>query len=108
MKSLGSRVHYMDVSVGKIGFRALEVHGGTGPIKVVADMSCPSNVVWLLQMDTWKLYTSGPAPKILDEDGLKFLRQATSDGYEVRWGYRGNLACDFPGANVRISVNNAT
>ena len=97
-----------DVSVGKLGFRALVLEGATGPIRVMADMNCPSTVAWLLQMDTWKLVTHGSAPHIADEDGLRILRQATSDGYEVRWRYRGNLCCDFPGGNVRISLNNAT
>ena len=72
-KALGSKVSYVDVKVNpEIGFRGILVHGPRGPIKVVPDQNCPNGVAYLLQMDVWKLYSLGKAPKILDSAGLKF------------------------------------
>ena len=104
-KALGSKVSYVDVKVNpEIGFRGILVHGPRGPIKVVPDQNCPKDVAFMLQMDVWKLYSLGKAPKILDSDGLKFLRDSSADSVEVRVGYYAQLGCRGPGYNVRIAL----
>ena len=104
-KALGSKVSYVDVKASpEIGFRGILIHGPRGPIKVIPDQNCPKNVAFMLQMDVWKLYSLGKAPKILDSDGLKFLRDSTADSVEVRVGYYAQLGCRGPGYNVRIAL----
>ena len=104
-KALGSKVSYVDVKVSpEIGFRGVLIHGPRGPIKVVPDQNCPKDVAYMLQMDVWKLYSLGKAPKILDSDGLKFLRDSSADSVEVRVGYYAQLGCRGPGYNVRIAL----
>jgi len=104
-KALGSKVSYIDEKVNpQIGFRGILIHGPRGPIKVIPDQNCPSDVAFMLQMDVWKLYSLGKAPKILDSDGLKFLRESADDAIEVRVGYYAQLGCRGPGYNARISL----
>ena len=104
-KALGSKVSYVDVKASpEIGFRGILIHGPRGPIKVIPDQNCPKDVAFMLQMDVWKLYSLGKAPKILDSDGLKFLRDSTADSVEVRVGYYAQLGCRGPGYNVRIAL----
>lgn len=104
-KALGSKVQYVDLKVNAdIGFRGMVINGPRGPIQIVPDQNCPSSVAYLLQLDTWKLYSLGKAPKILDADGLKMLRQSTADGVEVRVGYYAQIGCRGPGLNVRIAL----
>ena len=104
-KALGSKVSYVDVKASpEIGFRGILIHGPRGPIKVIPDQNCPKNVAFMLQMDVWKLYSLGKAPKILDSDGLKFLRESTADAVEARVGYYAQLGCRGPGYNVRVSL----
>jgi len=104
-KALGSKVSYVDQKVNpEIGFRGILIHGPRGPIKVIPDQNCPPNVAYMLQMDVWKLYSLGKAPKILDSDGLKFLRDSSADSVEVRVGYYAQLGCRGPGYNVRIAL----
>ena len=104
-KALGSKVSYVDVKASpEIGFRGILVHGPRGPIKVIPDQNCPKDVAFMLQMDVWKLYSLGKAPKILDSDGLKFLRDSSADSVEVRVGYYAQLGCRGPGYNVRIAL----
>ena len=104
-KALGSKVSYVDVKVNpEIGFRGILIHGPRGPIKIVPDQNCPKDVAYMLQMDVWKLYSLGKAPKILDSDGLKFLRDSSADSVEVRVGYYAQLGCRGPGYNVRVSL----
>ena len=104
-KALGSKVSYVDVKASpEIGFRGILIHGPRGPIKVIPDQNCPNGVAYMLQMDVWKLYSLGKAPKILDSDGLKFLRESTADAVEARIGYYAQLGCRAPGFNVRIGL----
>ena len=105
-KALGSKVSYIDEKVNpQIGFRGILIHGPRGPIKVIPDQNCPSDVAFMLQMDVWKLYSLGKAPKILDSDGLKFLRESTADAVEARVGYYAQLGCRAPGFNVRVALS---
>lgn len=101
---LGSKVMYEDLRVGEIGFEALRINGPTGPIKVIPDLNCPLGFSYLLQMDTWELASLGPCPRFLDLDGLKMLRESTSDAYEVRMGYYAQLICDAPGWNAVLTM----
>jgi hypothetical protein len=104
-KALGSKVSYVDEKVNpEVGFRGILIHGPRGPIKIIPDQNCPPNVAFMLQMDVWKLYSLGKAPKILDSDGLKFLRDSTADSVEVRVGYYAQLGCRGPGYNVRVAL----
>lgn len=101
---LGSKVQYEELRVGEIAFEALRINGPTGPVKVIPDINCPPELAYLLQMDTWKLHTLGSCPKFLDFDGLKSLREASSDAYEVRAGYRGQLYSTAPGRNAVLTM----
>ena len=104
-KALGSKVSYVDIKVKpEIGFRGIEINGPRGPIKVIPDQNCPSNTAFMLDMSMWKLYSLGKAPKILDPDGLRFLRVSSADSVEVRVGYYAQLGCRGPGYNVNIAL----
>lgn len=105
-KSLGSKVQYVDVNttVG-IAFRGIQINNPKGkPVICLADQSCQDDVAWGLQMDTWKLYSLGAAPKLLNQDGNKVLREASEDGVEVRCGYYAQLGCRGPGKNIRLKI----
>ena len=105
-KALGSKVSYVDEKINpQIGFRGILIHGPRGPIKVIPDQNCPKNVAYMLDMSMWKLYSLGKAPKILDSDGLRFLRESAADAVEVRVGYYAQLGCRGPGYNVRVSLS---
>jgi hypothetical protein len=104
-KALGSKVQYIDLQVkAEIGFRGIMINGPRGPIKCIPDQNCPSDRIFGLQMDMWKLYSLGKAVRVIDSDGLQMLRQANADGVEVRYGFYGNLGCRAPGYNVNIKV----
>jgi len=104
-KALGSKVSYVDLSMNaEVGFRGIEINGPRGTIKVVADQNCPADVAFMLQLNTWKLYSLGKAVRVIDTDGLSMLRQASADGVEVRYGHYGQVGCKAPGYNARVSL----
>ena len=102
-KELGSKVQYVDAKLdAEIGFRGISINGPRGVIKCMADANCPSDKAYMLTMNTWKLYSLGEAPKILNQDGNRLLREASADAVEVRVGYYANLGCKAPGHNAVI------
>ena len=105
-KALGSKVQYVDVNtqVG-VGFRGIQLNNPKGkPVIVLADQDCIANTCFMLQMDVWKLYSLGAAPKLLNQDGNRVLRQSDEDGVEIRTGYYAQLGCRAPGFNIRLKL----
>ncbi|NDC95210.1 phage major capsid protein [bacterium] len=106
-KALGSKVQYVDVDAGyeaKLSFKGVMIDGNKKPVICIGDQNCPAAVAYFIQMDTWGLYSLGDAPRILDSDGNKMLREASSDAVEVRVGYYCQLATSSPGYNARIAL----
>lgn len=106
-KSLGSKVQYssVDVANGQVGFSGITIHGPTGKINVIPDLNCPDNRAYILQMDTWKLYSLGEVPTLFDADGKAALRQSAADGVEVRAYYYAQLGCNAPGKNAVVLLD---
>lgn len=105
-KALGSKVQYIDLkATAEVGFRGMLINGPRGPIKVIPDQNCPSDRAFMLQMDVWKLYSLGKAPKILDADGMKMLRETSADAVEVRVGYYAQVGCRGPGFNANVKLS---
>lgn len=104
--ALGPKVRYENVETPnvEVGFRAIVISGPRGPIKVVPDLNCPNSYAFMLDPETWKLYSVGDAPHILDHDGRTSLRESSSDGVEVRIGYYAQLGCRAPGKNGIITL----
>ena len=109
IKTLGSRVQYVDVKHDEIdiSFEGIQVITAYGKVTVLPDRNCPSQTAFLIAMKTWKLRTLGRAPKILiygSYDTNQGLRVGTADAVEIRIGYYGNLTCNGPVANCYISL----
>lgn len=106
IKALGTRREYVDWSgEGEIGFRGVKIQGPAGPIEVFADRNCQAATGYLLQLNTWKLYSLGGVPKIFKYgDGLEMLRLANADASEVRVGDYANLGCRAPGWNSQVQL----
>lgn len=103
VKALGSKVSYdrvASIDEPDVGFEAVKLMGPKGPVKVVPDLNCPKGIGYMLTLNTWSLNSLGPAPGILEEDGMRILRNYNSDDYIVRVGYYANLVCEAPGWNA--------
>ena len=104
-KALGSKVQYIDLTLNpQVGFRGILLNSPKGVVKVIPDLNCQDDIVWMLQLNTFKLYSLGKAVRVIDTDGLAMLRQASADGVEARYGFYGNVGCKAPGFNVRIGL----
>jgi len=106
-KSMGTRARYVmtpSFDAPKIGYKAIEVILGDVEVRIYADRDCPRGRVFVLQLDTWKLYSLGGLPKPLDNDGMNVLRVGTADSVEFQGVYRAVLGCDAPGFNGQFQI----
>lgn len=108
-KSLGSKVQYVSVKheEADIAFAGITIHAPYGPITVIPDRNCIARTAFILQMDTLKFRSLGKAPHILTYglEGLEGLRVGNADALEIRIGYYGNLICNAPCWNCRVSLS---
>jgi hypothetical protein len=106
-KALGARVSYINPKSydAEVSFQGMKFMSPKGPVNVMADRNMFSNRAYSLQMNTWKLYSLGSSPKIIGGDGLKFLRQSSADGVELRVGRYAVLGCTGPGANGVVKLS---
>lgn len=104
-KSLSGKVTYpratINSTVAGISFSVLQFEGDGGTISIVTSPFCPKGNVFMLDMSTIGLYSSGGFPMLLDFDKAEFLRVATDDSYEVRVGGYGAYGCRGPSASAR-------
>lgn len=103
-KALGSKVQYVDVSVAGIGFRGIQVNTGRGIMNVFGDQNCPSDRMFMLQLDTWGLYSLGKVPRIFNGDGQAILRVSDADSLEFRALYYAQLGCKAPFFNGNFKI----
>jgi hypothetical protein len=106
IKSLGAKVQFVDVLAkdAGIGFQGVKVNVGKSIATVIPDRNCPSDRMFMISMDTWKLSSLEGMPMILDMDGLKSLRVSNADALEIRVGYYANVYCEIPGHNGNFQI----
>lgn len=99
-KAVGSRAILVNVKANAtIGFQGIEMASQKGTIKILPDQNCPAGLIYLLQLDTFKLYSMGKAVRTLDLDGLSMLRIGNADGIEIRYASYSQVGCKAPGWN---------
>lgn len=101
-KDLNNQIVLSDSKSGNIGFQHLNVAFNGGMAKVVAERFIPADRIYLLEPESWKLFSIGETPRIFGYDS-KVDRVSGEDSYEVRIGWRAQLGCFAPGHNGVIT-----
>lgn len=105
-KDLQNAVRYDDNPASKgLGTRRLLIYSD-GQCEGHLNVSRTTNdtVVWGFDPSALTLKSIGSAPHIDMEDGMTMLRQASAQGYEVRWFQQATLEFANPMAGLRIKV----
>lgn len=104
-KSLTGKVRITENEVSPgVGFDSIPFYSPTGKVEVYADPKCPSNKIYGLDINSWRLNSLGKAVRILNSDGNDGLRSPTADSVQYRVGFKGNLSCNAPGHNINITI----
>lgn len=74
---------------------------GQFTLKFLADRSCPSNRLYVMQTNTWRIWHTFDLPGfVMNKEGGRIIRDAEDDdAMECRVGAYFNLGCSAPGYN---------
>jgi hypothetical protein len=103
-KEMGQSV-YRNPQDGKGGVGALTILGPDGPCQIISAPKCPANTAWVVDLNSFKLMSSGPTIGILDDDGQVVVRRDASDALEVRAVSFSQLICSNPSLNCAIAFS---
>lgn len=83
-----------------ISFESLTFITPKGKMQIVADAYCPTGHFYVLQLDTWKLYSNGKICRPVNNwIGQMWLPSPTDDIVQARLVTRSFLGCQSPGYN---------
>jgi hypothetical protein len=82
MESKGYREITGKTAVG--GFDAITLVGGGRRVQVLAAQFCPTGTAFCLTQDAYQIHALGGLPSTIGGDGLKLLRKASANDYEIR------------------------
>lgn len=90
---------------GKISFSGVEYMSDAGPIGIFADKMCPDDRIYALNTDFMEAHHR-PDFGWFDDDGTVFLRKASDDAYEARYGgyYQNYIIPTFQGVITGLSI----
>lgn len=107
LKSQSAKVTIIEEVNPDISFDGLQVLTAKGPVIVMPDRNCPADKMFGLAIDTWAYTHVGDPVQMFNLDGNTWLRQATSDGLEIRFFSMGNLVCRVPAHNITMKCSAA-
>lgn len=109
-RSIQGKTEYETVEafdMPQIAFESIVIRSGGRKIRVMCDNSIPSNAAFLLQMDTWTLWSAGgAAARVLNYQnyGAGYIPYYNADALQIRLGGYPLLECTAPGRNVRVQT----
>jgi hypothetical protein len=83
-----------------VGLKGLKI----GSAVALPDMYCPPGKAMGLTLSTWTWKSIGPAPEIVEDDGLQMRRATTGDGFNGELAAYSNLKCEDPGQNGVVTL----
>lgn len=85
-----------------VSYQGVIIEGSPRPVTVLASNKIPYNLGFMLNTENWSLTSMGPATKVIDYDGNRWLRESDDDGIEIRCVSRSQVECKHPIENVQV------
>lgn len=109
--SLDNKAQFVDVQggVAGIGWQGLKLFGRKGPVVVLPDKSCDDTLAYCIDPSSVKLISYGPAPSVIDEDGLQWRFDESTAELVLDLAAYYQLVSDAPGHNgvVKLAASSA-
>jgi len=98
-------VNFLEISPAEhpeIGFEGVKIIGAKGSIDVIPDYACPSTLAAGMDIEQWYCASVGELVRVMNGDGLEFLRLSNSDGLQAYWASYSNLVPLVPRDNCNV------
>jgi hypothetical protein len=87
------------------GFETIRVMTSGGAVKVFPDPDCPTNLGYVISMDSWKIHHLNGLPQLMkNKDGHYFRDIDATNSYKIFGEGYAWLACDAPGRNGCFAI----
>jgi hypothetical protein len=82
----------------------VKVIGAKGSVDVIPDYACPTTLGAGMDIEDWEFASVGEAIRIMNGDGLEFLRLAGADGIQAYWASYANCVPKIPRNNLNLTL----
>ena len=85
----------------EIGYKGWQVNLEGHEVTIFSDRTCQVARCWMSQIETWTMFSAGPAPNFLQKRAGSIIKVSeNADAYEARVGEYFNFSNKAPGWNV--------
>lgn len=89
---------------GTFGYSVLRLATNAGMCDIVCEPHVKHQLAWALNLKHWKIASVDGFPRVMNGDGLKMLRKATSDRYEFRITSYSHAVTPYPSYSGRTPL----
>lgn len=102
---LGAKAIREPVKLGEFAYDSIVQNFSGKKTRFMCDPNLPDTTALGTTRESWKFRSLKGVPRFLTKDfGSQMIVEPAGDALEVRIGWRGNLTCNNPGANVRVTL----
>lgn len=90
---------------GKYGYKFIEMTCVTGDFRIEECPMFDPNICWMTDPSDWTLHSAAGLPSVIDDDGLKWIRDPSTDSYVLQYSGYGSLRTTNPTGLARCPLN---
>lgn len=94
-----------DSGKGKAGYNYIVITTTAVEVRLQEGPSFDPDVCWMTNTEDWTLHSAHGLPAIMDDDGLKWVRDPNTDSYALQYTGYGSLRTENPKALARCPLN---
>lgn len=94
-----------DSGKGKTGYNYVVITTTAIEVRLEEGPMFDPDVCWMTNVDDWNLHSAHGLPAIMDDDGLKWIRDPNTDSYALQYTGYGSLRTENPKALARCPLD---
>lgn len=94
-----------DSGKGKTGYNYIVITTTAIEIRLEEGPMFDPDIAWMTNVDDWNLHSAHGLPAIMDDDGLKWIRDPNTDSFALQYTGYGSLRTQNPKGTARCPLN---
>lgn len=94
-----------DAGKGEYGYKYIEMTSIGADVRVEECPVADPFTVWMLDPDDWELHSDAGFPSVMDEDGLRWVRDRSNDTFALQYTSYHSLYTKNPARTARCPAN---
>ena len=94
-----------DSGKGKAGYNYIVITTTAVEVRLEEGPMFDPDICWMTNTDDWTLHSAHGLPAIMDDDGLKWVRDPNTDSYALQYTGYGSFRTENPKGTARCPLN---